>query len=113
MPDMVENEAEAQKLRKALHEKIDRLPASRLPAAERLLLRVEVKQLRQELDSAFDHDRADDLKRSQGSYQEALRKENLLAAAYNTQVREVTGQSEKTIQYNILKREVESVRPGR
>jgi len=59
MPDMVENEAEAQKLRRALHEKIDRLPASRLPAAERLLLRVEVEQLRQELDSAFDQDRAE------------------------------------------------------
>lgn len=58
MPEMVENEAEAQKLRKALHEKIDRLPASTLPAAERLLFQVEVEQLRRELDSAFDQDRA-------------------------------------------------------
>jgi hypothetical protein len=58
MPEVVDNEAEAQKLRKALHEKIDRLPASTLPAAERLLLQVEVEQLRQELDSAFDQDRA-------------------------------------------------------
>ncbi len=58
MPEMVENEAEAQKLRKALHEKIDRLPASTLPAAERLLLQVEVEQLRRELDLAFDQDRA-------------------------------------------------------
>jgi hypothetical protein len=57
MPDMVENEAEAQKLRKALHEKIDRLPASTLPAAERLLLQIEVEQLRRDLDSAFDQDR--------------------------------------------------------
>ena len=39
MPEMVENEAESQKLRKALHERIDRLSAATLPAAERLLLR--------------------------------------------------------------------------
>jgi len=58
MPEMVENEAETQKLRKALHDRIDRLPAGTLPAAERLLLQVEVGQLRQELDSAFDQDRA-------------------------------------------------------
>jgi hypothetical protein len=58
MPEMVENEAEIQKLRKALHEKIDRLPASTLPTAERLLLQVEGEQLRRELDSAFDQDRA-------------------------------------------------------
>jgi hypothetical protein len=58
MPEMVENEADAQKLRKALHEKIDRLPASTLPTAQRLLLQVEAQQLRRELDSAFDQDRA-------------------------------------------------------
>jgi hypothetical protein len=60
MPEIVENEAETQKLRKALHDRIDRLPAGTLPAAERLLLQVEVGQLRQELDSAFDPDRAQD-----------------------------------------------------
>ena len=58
MPAMVENEADAEKLRKALHEKIDRLPASTLPAAERLLSQVEVEQLRWELDCAFDQDRS-------------------------------------------------------
>ncbi len=58
MPEMVGNEAEAQKLRKALHEKIDQLPASTLPAAERLLLQIEIEQLRRDLDSAFDQDRA-------------------------------------------------------
>jgi len=58
MLDKVDNEAQAQQLRKALHEKIDRLPAATLPAAERLLLQVEVEQLRRELDSAFDQDRA-------------------------------------------------------
>ena len=58
MPEMVEDEAEVQKLRKALHERIDRLPAATLPSAERLLLQVEVGQLRRELDSAFDQDHA-------------------------------------------------------
>ena len=58
MPELVKNEAEAQKLRQALHEKIDRLPASTLAVAERKLLQIEVQQLRQELDSAFDQDRA-------------------------------------------------------
>ena len=58
MPEMVENEAEVRKLRKALHERIDRLPAATLPSAERLLLQVEVGQLRRELDSAFDQDHA-------------------------------------------------------
>ncbi len=62
------------------------------------------------LQTAFERNRADTLKRIEGDYQEALRKENLLAAAYRAQVHEVTGQSEKTIQYNILKRDVESNR---
>jgi hypothetical protein len=58
MLDMVDNEAEARKIRNAFHKKIDRLPASSAPAAERLLLRAEVEHLRQELNSAFDQDRA-------------------------------------------------------
>ena len=62
------------------------------------------------LQVAFERDRADILKRIKGSYEEALRKENLLLQAYTTQVGEVTGQSEKTIQYNILKRDVDSNR---
>jgi hypothetical protein len=58
MAEMVEDQAEAQRLRKALHEKIDRLPAATLPTAERLLLQVETDQLRRELDAAFDEDHA-------------------------------------------------------
>ena len=71
MPDMLENEAEAQKLRKALHEKIDQLPAATLAAAERLLLQAEVEQLRRDLDSAFDQDRAQS-KLSQQKVSEAI-----------------------------------------
>jgi len=43
-------------------------------------------------------------------YQEALRREKLLAAAYANQTHLVTRDSEKSIQYNILKREVDSNR---
>jgi capsular exopolysaccharide synthesis family protein len=62
------------------------------------------------LQAAFERERADILKKIDRDYKEATRKEALLEEAYNTQVREVTGQSEKTIQYNILKRDVESSR---
>ena len=59
MPDMVKDEAEAEKLRQGLHQRIDRLPPSTLPAADRLLLKIEVDQLRKELDSGFDKDEAE------------------------------------------------------
>ena len=41
---------------------------------------------------------------------EAIRKEKLLETTYNSQAREVMGQDEKAIQYNILKRDVDSNR---
>ena len=71
MPETIDNEEEAQKLRKALHEKIEQLPASTLPAAERLLLQIEVEQLRRELDAGFDQDRAEG-KLSQEKVTEAI-----------------------------------------
>ena len=58
----------------------------------------------------FEKTRADILTRIENDYQEALSKEKLLAVTYDAQVREVTGQDEKAIQYNILKREVDSGR---
>ena len=58
MPEVVKNDSEAQKLRRSLHEKIDRLPLSKLAAADRLLLQMEVDELREELDLAFDRDHA-------------------------------------------------------
>jgi succinoglycan biosynthesis transport protein ExoP len=61
-------------------------------------------------ETAFESTRADILKRIENDYQEAQNKEKLLATAYDGQTREVTGQDEKAIQYNILKREVDSGR---
>jgi capsular exopolysaccharide synthesis family protein len=62
------------------------------------------------LQAALDRNRADMLARIQNDYTDALRREKLLATDYDTQTREVTGEGEKAIQYNILKREVESSR---
>jgi capsular exopolysaccharide synthesis family protein len=62
------------------------------------------------LEAAFEHSRTDILKRIDNDFQEATAKEKLLASAYDAQVREVSGQDEKAIQYNILKREVDSSR---
>jgi polysaccharide biosynthesis transport protein len=62
------------------------------------------------LQGAFQHDRAAIIDRVKDEYQDASRRESLLSAAYNAQTKEVTGQDEKAVQYNILKREVESNR---
>jgi capsular exopolysaccharide synthesis family protein len=62
------------------------------------------------LQGAIERNRTDILARIKNEYTDALRREKLLAAAYYSQTREVTGQGEKAIQYNILKREVESSR---
>ena len=62
------------------------------------------------LQSAFEEQRSAIVERIKNDYTEAARKENLLEASYDTQERQVVGQDEKAIQYNILKRDVESNR---
>jgi capsular exopolysaccharide synthesis family protein len=62
------------------------------------------------LQQTFDQDRSTILERIKNDYQEAARRESLLAAAYASQNAEVSGQGEKLIQYNILKREADSNR---
>ncbi len=62
------------------------------------------------LQATFEHDRATILGRIKNEYDDSLRREELLQKAYNAQTQEVTGQGEKAIQYNILKREVDSNR---
>ncbi|MCU1295591.1 MAG: lipopolysaccharide biosynthesis [Bryobacterales bacterium] len=62
------------------------------------------------LEDSFQHDRATIIDRVKDDYQDASRRESLLSAAYIAQTKEVTGQDEKAVQYNILKREVESNR---
>jgi polysaccharide biosynthesis transport protein len=62
------------------------------------------------LQAAFEASRSNILARITNDYQEATRKERLLSSTYDTQARVVVGQSEKAIQYNILKREADSNR---
>jgi capsular exopolysaccharide synthesis family protein len=62
------------------------------------------------LQAAIDRNRMDIVARIKNDYTDASRREKLLAATYDSQTRVVTGQGEKAIQYNILKREVESSR---
>ncbi len=53
---------------------------------------------------------ADIMRRIRNEYDEAVRREKLLEADYTSQRSVVTGEGEKSIQYSILKREVESNR---
>jgi polysaccharide biosynthesis transport protein len=62
------------------------------------------------LQTAFEEQRAAIVVRVKNDFTEAGRKEKLLEASYNSQAREVMGQDEKAIQYNILKRDVDSNR---
>jgi len=62
------------------------------------------------LETALERERAAILSRIRNEYEEAQHHEELLATAYGSQAQVVTKDSEKEIQYNILKREVESNR---
>jgi capsular exopolysaccharide synthesis family protein len=61
-------------------------------------------------ESYFDRQRAAILEGIKDDYDEALKKENLLAVEYENQARTVTGENEKSIRYSILKRDVDSNR---
>jgi capsular exopolysaccharide synthesis family protein len=74
---------------------------------------IKIQRLNAELESlqsSFDRSRILILGMITTDYEGALRKEKLLAAAYDLQAHEVSGQDEKAIQYNILKRDVDSNR---
>lgn len=73
-------------------------------AIQRVLVQIEPVQ------AALDRARADVLKRIRNEYDEAARRESLLASAYASQRSLVTGEGGKAIQYSILKREAESNR---
>lgn len=60
------------------------------------------------LEAAFNKQRAAILSRIRTDYDTAVSREQLLQADYSLQARVVTDEAEKSVQYNILKREVES-----
>ena len=64
----------------------------------------------QPIEAALQKERAQIVGRLHNDYEAALRREKLLAGDYANQSRLVTDQAEKSIQYNILKREVDSNR---
>ena len=74
---------------------------------------IKVKRIQAQIapiQAAADQARSAILKRIKNDYDEALRREKLLAADYGAQRSIVSGEGEKSIQYNILKREVDSNR---
>lgn len=60
------------------------------------------------LQQAFTTHRADLLHRIETDYQSATRREKLLEDAYGAQARDVAGLDQRAVQYNVLKREVDS-----
>lgn len=62
------------------------------------------------LEAALQQERSAIVDRLRNDYEAALRREKLLATDYANQSRLVTDQAEKSIQYNILKREADSNR---
>ena len=62
------------------------------------------------LETALVRERKAIIDRIHNDYEQAQRREKLLAAIYATQATLVTAESEKSIQYNILKREVDTTR---
>jgi len=62
------------------------------------------------LEKSLERERSQILRRIRNEYEEAVQKERLLKADYDKQTRLVTVQGERAIQYNILKREVETNR---
>jgi succinoglycan biosynthesis transport protein ExoP len=74
---------------------------------------IKVKRVQNQLftiETALDRERDAILRRIRNEYDEAVRKEKLLADDYANQAKQVTGESERSIQYNIMKHEVDSNR---
>jgi polysaccharide biosynthesis transport protein len=63
-----------------------------------------------QLETTFTKERDNVLARIRNEYQSALMRENLLASAYQQQARVVSDQTQKSINYNILQRDVETNR---
>ncbi len=64
----------------------------------------------QTVENALESERAAILQRIRNDYQEALAREKLLRAEYERQQALVSDQASKAVQYNILKREADSIR---
>jgi succinoglycan biosynthesis transport protein ExoP len=63
-----------------------------------------------DMESTLSRERTNIVSRIQNDYQAALKRERMLQAAYTAQMQRVTDQSQKSIYYSILKREVDTNR---
>jgi succinoglycan biosynthesis transport protein ExoP len=63
-----------------------------------------------ELQSTFQRERSNVLARIRSEYRSSVMRENLLAASYRKQAQVVSAQTQKTINYNILERDVDTNR---
>jgi capsular exopolysaccharide synthesis family protein len=61
-----------------------------------------------EMEKALTNEEASLIKRVQSDYEEALRREKLLTGAYNAQTHSVSAQADKSSQYAMLKRDVDT-----
>ena len=61
-----------------------------------------------ETENALEREKTSLLKRVQSDYDEALRRQTLLAGAYNAQTHSLSAQADKSAQYALLKREVDT-----
>lgn len=62
------------------------------------------------LETAIEANQEEIIKRVRNEFEQAQRRESLLTAAYDAQTKLLSGEGEKAIRYNILKREVDSNR---
>lgn len=93
LTDLRRQQADLMTIYTANHEKVRRVVAQIAP-----------------LEKAFNSERAAVIGRIRNDYETAQEREHLLFSAYKTQSQIVTDQAAKSIQYNILKREVDSNR---
>jgi capsular exopolysaccharide synthesis family protein len=63
-----------------------------------------------ELEAALQRERGSILRRIKNDYEAAQRRERLLSAAYAAQAKGVLSQADKSLQYNLLRREVDTTR---
>ena len=90
-----------------LRRQLAELTSSLTPAHPKVL-RVQAQIA--ELESTLTSERRNVVRRLKNEYQSAQERERMLAGNYASQTQVVSGQAEKTIQYNLLKKDVETNR---
>src|SRR5271157_536765 len=106
LPDMLNNPADEGKLADLRRQRAELLTVFQPEYVKVKRLDVQIAELEKSLTTEW----KSVLERTRHEFEEAAHRESMLAQIYATQARLVTADSEKSIQYNILKREVDSNR---